>query len=70
MDTEAIYKMPSVNCETAYQAICRVPLTTVHQDIKGMSDLTVKIILDILNGEKPKKREFVFEPALVKRQSA
>lgn len=49
---------------------CRVPLTTIHQDIKGMAGLTVKIILDILKGENPEKHEFVFEPALVKRDSA
>ena len=118
---DAIYKMSSVNCETAYTAIhnsltkdklhdgyfcttdwlaigtmtallehnisipeqariigfddispasyCRVPLTTIHQDIKGMADLTVKIILNILNGENQEKREFIFEPTLVKRQS-
>ena len=118
---DAIFKMSSVKCETAYEAIrnsllqkktydgyfcttdwlaigtmtallehgisipeearivgfddissasyCRIPLTTIHQDIKGMADMTVKIILDLLNEEKPGKREFVFEPGIVKRQS-
>jgi LacI family transcriptional regulator len=122
VNSEAVYKLPSVNFETAYTTIgaaidggklydsyfcatdllaigtmtallerhiavpeqarivgfddispasyCRVPLTTIHQDIKGMAALTVKIILDMLNGEDPEKHEFVFEPALVKRLSA
>jgi len=122
LKSSAIYKMPSIDCNTAYTAIsgalakgksydsyfcttdwlaigamtallehnilipgqarivgfdnistanhCRVPLTTIHQDIKGMSNLAVKIILDILNGKEVKEKEFVFEPVLVKRQSA
>ena len=49
---------------------CSVPLTTIHQDIKGMSDLAVKLLLDILNGINPDKQEFIFDPVLVKRQSA
>jgi LacI family transcriptional regulator len=118
---QAIYKMSSVDCDTAYTAInealnkgklydsyfcttdwlaigtmtallehsisipeqsrivgfddistanyCRVPLTTIHQDIKGMANLAVKIIIDILNGEEIKEQEFIFEPTLVRRQS-
>jgi LacI family transcriptional regulator len=120
--SEAIYKLPVINYETAYSAVCdalkkgdlydsyfcttdwlaigamtalldhnisipgqarivgfdnisitnycRVPLTTIHQDIKGMADKTVEILIDILNGEEIKEWEFVFEPSLVKRQTA
>lgn len=48
----------------------RVPLTTIHQDIKGMADTTVKIIISILKNEAIEEREFVFEPTLIKRRSA
>ena len=121
INPKAIFKMPSVDCDTAYTAICRalnkgklfdsyfcttdwlaigtmtalfdhnitiphqarivgfdnistanycrVPLTTIHQDIKGMADLAVEIIIKILKGEEIKEREFFFEPTLIRRQS-
>ena len=121
LSPHAIYKMPSVDCDTAYTAInkavkkgklfdsyfcttdwlaigtmtallennvsipkqariigfdnistanyCRVPLSTIHQDIEGMANLAVEIIIKILNGEEIKEKEFFFEPTLIKRQS-
>jgi LacI family transcriptional regulator len=47
----------------------KIPLTTIHQDIKGMADLAAEIMIKMLNHERTEKNEFVFEPALIKRQT-
>lgn len=46
---------------------CRIPLTTIHQDIGGMSGLAVEIMLALLRNEKPERYDFFFEPSLTAR---
>jgi LacI family transcriptional regulator len=47
----------------------RIPLTTIHQDTKGMADLAVELMLKLLNNEKVERFEYYFEPKLIKRRS-
>jgi LacI family transcriptional regulator len=47
----------------------RIPLTTIRQDTKGMADLTVKLMLKLLNNETIDKYEYYFEPKLIERQT-
>jgi LacI family transcriptional regulator len=47
----------------------RIPLTTIHQDTRGMADLAVELMLKLLNNERIKQFEYYFEPELIERQS-
>ncbi len=45
------------------------PLTTVRQDVRGMSEAAVQAILEELSGGSPRHREYLFAPELVLRRS-
>jgi LacI family transcriptional regulator len=44
-------------------------LTTIHQDIKGMGKTAAHLMLQMLNGDEIKEREYIFQPSLVKRMT-
>ena len=45
------------------------PLTTVRQSIEELSELSVRLLLDLLSGEKAMHRQIVMEPEMVIRES-
>lgn len=45
-------------------------LTTIHQDIKGMAETAASLMIRILNGGKADEREYIFDPVLVRRETA
>jgi LacI family transcriptional regulator len=45
-------------------------LTTIHQDIKGMAETAASLMIKILNGGKVSEREYIFDPVLVRRETA
>ena len=44
-------------------------LTTINQHIENKAKLSAKLILSVMNGEKTTQKNYVIEPALVKRDS-
>ena len=44
-------------------------MSSVHTDCTRMGELSAKLMLDLLSGNKPEKNRFVIEPKLVIRGS-
>jgi LacI family transcriptional regulator len=44
-------------------------LTTIHQDIKGMAEKAVSLMVKILSGGDVKDREYIFDPVLIRRKT-
>jgi LacI family transcriptional regulator len=56
--------------DISISAYSKIPLTTIHQNIKEMADLAAEIMIKMLNKEKIKIHEYFFDPLLIKRQTA
>jgi LacI family transcriptional regulator len=48
----------------------RIPLTTIHQDVKGLAELAVGLMIKMLNKEPVEKYEYILDPVLVRRKSS
>ena len=50
-------------------ALCRPPLTTIHQDAGYKGALAAKILIKMIHGEEPENSQVILKPYLVKRES-
>ena len=50
-------------------ALCRPPLTTIHQDAEYKGVLAARTLIDLIHGKSPEKNQMVLKPTLVIRES-
>ncbi len=58
------------NDDSIYAEICGTGITSIHQDIEQMADLTNRLLVKMIEGGKAEKKSYVVPVFLVRRKSS